>query len=188
MKRATAELSREVILAAAVRLMARHGFHGTSMRQLAAEVGCALSSLYNHFSSKDAILREIQERAFEALIARAETAVADAGTPAEKLHAFIDQHVRYVAQQPDLMRVLVHEAGALDAEGRRAVRERKERYFALGRQVLRAVLPAGRSDADVERVTYHLFAMVNWLWGWYEPDRHGDVKAITSSIHDLLAA
>lgn len=51
--------TREKILAAAMRLFAENGYHATSVRQIAQEVGFRESSLYNHFHSKDEILQTV---------------------------------------------------------------------------------------------------------------------------------
>lgn len=40
------------ILDAAYRLFVAHGYHGTSMRRIAAEAGIALGGVYNHFPGK----------------------------------------------------------------------------------------------------------------------------------------
>lgn len=49
------ERTQAQILQAAMRLFIDHGYHGTSMRQIAAEAGVALSGIYNHFASKEDI-------------------------------------------------------------------------------------------------------------------------------------
>ena len=49
------ERTQAQILQAAMRLFIDHGYHGTSMRQIAAEAGIALSGIYNHFASKEDI-------------------------------------------------------------------------------------------------------------------------------------
>jgi AcrR family transcriptional regulator len=51
----TSHPTRDQILHAAFRLFAANGFHGTSMRQIAQEVGIAVGGIYNHFASKEAI-------------------------------------------------------------------------------------------------------------------------------------
>src|SRR5437899_10454278 len=53
--------TRERILESALDLFARHGFAGTSVRQLARAVGLRESSLYNHFVSKEAIYHALIE-------------------------------------------------------------------------------------------------------------------------------
>lgn len=50
-----ARTTRQRILDAALDLFAQNGFAGTSVRQLAREVGLRESSLYNHFAGKEAI-------------------------------------------------------------------------------------------------------------------------------------
>ena len=48
--------TRQDILDAALDLFAQSGFFGTSMREIAREVGVRESALYHHFPSKEAIL------------------------------------------------------------------------------------------------------------------------------------
>ena len=55
----TKKSTRDQIFESAVELFSKKGFHGTSMRELAREVGIKESSLYNHFSGKKAILEAI---------------------------------------------------------------------------------------------------------------------------------
>lgn len=54
------ERTRSVLLEAAYMQFTARGYHGTSMRTIAEAAGVAVASIYNHFSSKDAI--------FEAMI------------------------------------------------------------------------------------------------------------------------
>ncbi|WP_018655802.1 TetR/AcrR family transcriptional regulator [Actinomadura flavalba] len=54
-------LTRARIVAAAVRLIERDGAKALSMRAVAAELGVAVMSLYNHVPGKDALLRGVAE-------------------------------------------------------------------------------------------------------------------------------
>ena len=49
------ERTRQEILQSAYRLFLEHGFHGTSMRQIAQGAGIAVGGIYNHFANKDEI-------------------------------------------------------------------------------------------------------------------------------------
>jgi AcrR family transcriptional regulator len=53
------ERTRQQLLDAAYVLFLEQGYAGTSMRQLAERSGLALSGIYNHFPSKDAIFVEV---------------------------------------------------------------------------------------------------------------------------------
>ncbi|WP_151771855.1 TetR/AcrR family transcriptional regulator [Streptomyces abyssomicinicus] len=49
----------ERLLASALRLFVSRGFRGTSLADIAADVGCSKASLLYHFSNKEAILTEL---------------------------------------------------------------------------------------------------------------------------------
>ena len=172
------------ILDAAAKAIARRGFHGMSMRELAAETGQAVAGFYNYFSSKDAVLFHIQESAFETMIAAARDVLSGVDAPRDRLFVFIYQHVRYVAEHPEVMRVLVHEAATLPPRERAKVRALKERYTALGREIVEALV-RGTSEHELERMTYGVFGMLNWVYGWYEPARHGLPGEVARSLHRL---
>lgn len=190
--------SRATILSAAARAIAREGYHGMSMRDLARATGRGLASAYAHFASKEDILFALQSEAFDALITSAERATGAEEDPVLQLHAFILSHLRFFTSHPDLMRVLVQEAGALPPRRRAPIRARKERYFDIARRILEVVVEfgcgksaAGRrrssvSEQELERATYALFGMLNWVWGWYEPKRHGPPEALAQTFHRIV--
>ncbi|MGZ7117899.1 MAG: TetR/AcrR family transcriptional regulator, partial [Methanobacterium sp.] len=53
--------TKERIFDAAIKLFAQYGFEGTSMREIAEEVGIKKASMYSHFKSKDEILDKIMD-------------------------------------------------------------------------------------------------------------------------------
>ncbi len=63
--------TREALIQAAQESFAQCGYHGTSIRQLAAAVGIKESSVYKHFPSKAAILDAVIELARERMEAKA---------------------------------------------------------------------------------------------------------------------
>jgi len=58
-KQTKGEVTRLAIEDAAFNLFMEHGFHATSMRQIADQAGLALGGIYNHFSSKEDIFAAI---------------------------------------------------------------------------------------------------------------------------------
>jgi AcrR family transcriptional regulator len=55
------EQTRKAILDAAEKLFLDSGYNGTSMRQIANEIGMAVGGIYNHYASKDAIFKALLE-------------------------------------------------------------------------------------------------------------------------------
>lgn len=77
----SAATTRESILMAALRLFSRNGYEGTSMRDIAGEVGISQGAIYKHFAGKEALLEAICTCMEEDDAAHAEAA----GVPAEDL-------------------------------------------------------------------------------------------------------
>lgn len=63
----SSQSTRDALLDAALDGFSRHGFRGTSIRDLAGVVGIRESSVYKHFASKQAIFDALIERADERL-------------------------------------------------------------------------------------------------------------------------
>lgn len=51
--------TRELLLEAALQQFAANGYHGTSMRQIAETANLAVGGIYNHFASKEEILKAV---------------------------------------------------------------------------------------------------------------------------------
>lgn len=188
------EAQRFGILEAAAAAIAEDGFHGMSMRGLARATGRGLASFYNYFSSKEDLLFSLQADAFETLTSSLKAALDDVDEPVKRLYIFVFNHVRYLAEHRSVMRVLVHEASALPAGRRKKVRLLKEGYFQIGRDIVASILAAGCNSpgaggaasldpAEVERVTYSVFGMLNWSYGWYDPQQHGTPQDVARTIH-----
>jgi AcrR family transcriptional regulator len=181
------EKIRTEILQAAARVIAKRGFHGMSMRKLARATRKGLATYYNYFASKEEVLFELQHRAFTTLIKSAGEALASVDEPSERLYGFISSHIRYFMAHPDIMQILVHEAATLPPKWRKEIRVLKEQYFRIGREVVRQVLKhygiGETGEPETERATYSIFGMLNWVYGWYEPCRHGTSEDVSRSIH-----
>ena len=61
--------SRELVLDAAERVMAEHGFDAATLIRVVEEAGIPMSSVYHYFGSKDGILLAVMERGAERFFA-----------------------------------------------------------------------------------------------------------------------
>ncbi|SEP48599.1 TetR/AcrR family transcriptional regulator [Amycolatopsis saalfeldensis] len=86
--------TRGRILQAALTQFAEHGFHGTSIRKLAAAVGLTSASLYVHYTSKEQILDELVRIGHEELATRMRAAAEEGANPSERLESLVRAHVR----------------------------------------------------------------------------------------------
>jgi len=94
------EESRARILDAALTLFARRGYDATPVRTIATEAGVSHGLLYNHFRSKEEMLRAIFEQTMaevDASLAGAEAASGPTGAVAELVRSALETVARHPA-------------------------------------------------------------------------------------------
>ncbi len=99
-KQAVDALKRTLILEAALRVFAREGLEGASLRAIAAEAGYTPAALYFHFTSKEALYAALLDRSLAALRARVEQAAAEEATPRGRLKASALAFYGFYADNP----------------------------------------------------------------------------------------
>lgn len=99
--------ARAGILAAAEKLLAESGFHGTSMRDIAEAAGLPLASVVYHFAKKEQIHAAVLGEIGQELLARLE--VGDAGTWPERLDALVRGLVAWTEASPGRVKLLLRE-------------------------------------------------------------------------------
>lgn len=176
----------EDILAKSCQLMATRGYDGTSIRDLAQATDRSLSGLYHYFRSKDELLFLINFHGFTRLNA-AWDRISDVLTdPDERLFGFVYFHLTYFVQHMDEMRVMTWGTRELEPDKAEAIQRLKDHYADQARSILMHNLAARDwCEADekrVERQMYLLFGMMNWIFGWFTPRKHG---ALTGLINDV---
>lgn len=91
-------VSREDVIAAAVKVCDRDGVAGLTVAAVAGEVGCRPPSVYHHVDGLDGLLRAITFLAIEDLSAAVEAAAGD--TPAERLRAMVRATHEWAVSHP----------------------------------------------------------------------------------------
>jgi len=99
--------SREVVLDAAERVMAQHGYEAATVAAIVKESGIPLSSVYHYFGSKDGVLLAVMQRGADRFFADLPDADERVGTPAEHLAAVLAALAVALADHPDFLKLLV---------------------------------------------------------------------------------
>ena len=84
---------RELILRAATRVFAQHGFFQSQVADVARVAGVAAGTVYLYFKGKDDLLVSIFERSMGEFIAEGRAAVSGIADPAERLRRIAHLHL-----------------------------------------------------------------------------------------------
>jgi len=165
---------RQQLLDVAARLFRERGYHVTSMRDIAREVGMLSGSIYYHFSSKEEMLLAVYEEGLRHIAERVDAAVAGRQTPWERLEAGCTAHLEALLELSDYTQVMIR---VLPPEGGKVAKrllELRDQYEARFRDLIDALaLP---EPADRRYLRLLLMGGLNWSHVWYHAG--GDTPAI----------
>jgi AcrR family transcriptional regulator len=156
------------------------GYHGTSIRQIAADAGCSSTAFYDHFRSKQSLLLEMIDATLTAAVAQTEAAVALAGDdPIGRLEAAVwaqcDFHIRYQRG----WRVAESQWFNLEA----ADRERLAGKRVRSAQIISDIVAVDEPDAAAVAVS----TMCGAIGSWYEPGGRDTPRRMVKTYCELAA-
>ncbi len=142
---------REALLDQAVTLFAERAYAGVSIEDVAASLGLAGASVYNHFRSKSDILITAFVRGSACLSLQVADTLATAEGPEAALSTVIASYAQFAAGHPALIDLMLSEARSLPEPDRETLLTAQRDYVAELVHLLRQVHPAlSPPDARVQ--------------------------------------
>jgi len=170
---------RKLILDAAIRVFAEHGYHGSRVGDIAEDAGVAHGLLYHYFASKEDVLRTIFVENWGQLIARFRAVEASHEPAQDKLDGIAKILLRTWRNDPALVTVMVREV-ARSHELEAQVEDVRE-AFGIIQRVIEEGQASGafRPDVDARLASWVVYgALEEILTGWVLgqlPDSEEDV-------------
>jgi AcrR family transcriptional regulator len=171
---------RDQLIRASARLFREKGYHGTSVRDIAAATGMQSGSWVYHFRTKQDILASVMEEGLARALERIEAIGARDLEPREKFRALVRTHLEtLLGPGQDFIPVLLYEWRSLEPAQRTRVVAPQKRYEHVWTETI-AELQA-RGDWMLPTRVDHLlmFGALNWIAHWYRSRGALDVDALT---------
>lgn len=174
------------ILESAVAAFRRHGYHGTTMEEIAAELLMTKGSLYYYFRDKEEILFAVHDRALDRLLAELARVKRRRVCPCERLEDLLASHIRIMVEGFHGT-ALALEFGALSPRRLRRIVEKRDRY----ERAMRALIEQGARQGCLRATDPKLSGMavlgaINWIARWYRPGGAADARVVARHFLDLF--
>ena len=177
---------RDEILTNAGELFRAHGYHATSMRDIAKALNLRGSSLYAHVTSKEEMLWEIVTHAADAFLAKADA--VDPALPADaQLRALICGHLEVIAEELPHATVFFHEWKFLSPDLKDNITARRDAYERRFRDTLEAGAREGLFEVeDPKLATLFVLSSLNWTYQWFNKDGELSLNELTEKYTTLI--
>ncbi|HIJ54913.1 MAG TPA: TetR/AcrR family transcriptional regulator [Deltaproteobacteria bacterium] len=177
------------ILEASVKVFADHGFHQSTVSQIAREAGVADGTIYLYFKNKEDILVQIFNYKTTQIFERFREVVDSAENPVEKLRNLIRRHLQEFQQDRNLAVVYLAETRQINRVMEDQIKVMSKMYFDL----VAEILEQGQQDGHFRKALYlglvkrHILGSVDEVIStWLHADGEYDLVSMADPLVDLF--
>jgi AcrR family transcriptional regulator len=168
--------------------MARRGFTGVSLQEIANKAGLHKSSLFHYFNNKEKLLLAILEKPVDDVNRSLERIIIDKQlTPEEALKMAIHNHLSLTAQNIDNVNISLNEIRNLPKNKQWLHLKKMKTYEENFTKIVGEMKKKGYFDGlDAKIVTFGVLGMLNWTVRWYKKDGRFDISKIANDFCGIL--
>jgi TetR/AcrR family transcriptional regulator, cholesterol catabolism regulator len=181
------DLRRAEIIKEAALLFKQKGVGGTSMRDLAEQVGMDAATMYHYISSKDEILKTICFDIAHTYVTQLAEIEKASLTFTQKLKALVKLHIHLMTTKGAEVSVANNDWKYLSPEALLEFKGLRKQY----ENKLAAFIEAGKQAGELREVNtsvalFTLLSAVRWVELWWRQDRGISIEELESSILTIL--
>ena len=177
---------RERILEEAVALFYARGFTGTTLDDIAAELGVTKPFIYTHFRSKNDLLAAVCLPTIEQSVEAIDNAVNSSGTPTDKLLRAIAAFTRVVLERQANIAIFFREEKNLAPEALIQIIKQQKQFDRLLSKLLSDGVAASEFEIpDISLAALAIGGMISWSYTWHRPNGRLSVDELCTRMADF---
>lgn len=179
----------EEIIDAAVKVIAKHGYHQSQVAKIAREAKVADGTIYLYFENKNDILISLFQEKLGAFVDKVAKELANIDSADQQLYHLIRLHFTYLEQDPELAIVTQLELRQLQPDLRQEIGKMLRKYLRLIDQVIEQGIHTGlfRADLDVRITRKMVFGTLDeTVTSWVMDQRKYGLTEMVDQIHQLF--
>jgi AcrR family transcriptional regulator len=177
---------RERILEEAVKLFYERGFTGTTLDDIAAELGVTKPFIYTHFRSKTDLLAAICTPTIELSLDAVSRAAKGTGSPTERLYRAIVGFTQVVLSRQANIAIYFREEKNLAPDALSEINALRKKFDRVLSKLLAEGVAAGEFDIkDVSLTALAIGGMISWAYTWHRPEGRLALDDMCERMADL---
>jgi TetR/AcrR family transcriptional regulator, cholesterol catabolism regulator len=177
---------RERIIEEAVKLFYARGFTGTTLDDIAAELGVTKPFIYTHFRSKVELLAALCTPTIELSLAAVENAAQEPGDPSRRLHRAVVDFTHVVLSRQANIAIFFREEKSLAPEALAEINALRRKFDRVLSELLAEGVAAGEFRiADVNLAALAIGGMISWAYTWHRPGGRLKLEEMCARMADL---
>ncbi len=177
---------RERIIEEAVKLFYARGFTGTTLDDIAAELGVTKPFIYTHFRSKVELLAALCTPTIELSLAAVENAARELGSPSERLYRAVVDFTHVVLSRQANIAIFFREEKNLAPEALAEINKLRKKFDRVLSELLAEGVAGGEFFiADVHLAALAIGGMISWAYTWHRPGGRLKLEEMCTRMADL---
>ena len=177
---------RERILEEAVKLFYERGFTGTTLDDIAAELGVTKPFIYTHFRSKTDLLAALCKPTIELSLEAVTSAAKGLGSPTERLQRAVMDFTQVVLSRQANIAIYFREEKNLAPDALAEINALRKRFDRVLSKLLAEGVAAGELDVkDVSLTALAIGGMISWAYTWHRPEGRLALDEMCERMADL---
>ena len=162
---------RERILEEAVKLIYERGFTGTTLDDIAAELGVTKPFIYTHFRSKTELLAALCKPTIELSLNAVANAAKRGGSPTERLRRAMVDFTQVVLSRQANIAIYFREEKNLEPAALAEINGLRKKFDRVLSNLLSEGVAAGEFEVkDVNLAALAIGGMISWAYTWHRPE------------------
>lgn len=179
--------TKEKVKQTAQKLFREKGYAAVGLRELAKEVGIQAPSLYNHYKSKDDILREICFDMAEQFFKEFDLAEKTEDKSQRKLRAVVKAHIGVIAANIDSAEVFFNEWIFLEQPALGKFKKQRTEYEMKFREIIdRGIRKKELKKVNARLATFTIFSALNATYEFMRSSEKLSQEQMADDLADLL--
>jgi len=184
--RKTSGQTPKKLIDVAIDLFSRKGFKGTSIRDIAAEMGMTTSNIYHYFGTKGGVLAAIERQTLEPIMREFRRIASLDMPPLDRFILLLRTHLTYMDAHRKESKIFTLSEETFPSNKRSLNKEFQTETFSIYRSEIERLLSSMGRKGNSTIAAFSTLGVVIWFLRWYRPDGRSSLEEVINAIIEYV--